>query len=136
VPGALTQGIRRPGREADHSPSSSTEVKNAWSYTSTPSVLLHGVVLVKQRDSVAFYLNLHYLVLHYKNMFIRFLTGKPVAGHKAAVFWVRYLKDDVVRLYHAVQKHLNTLKLIRHVGFVACSSLYFDFDIRTSCSES
>jgi len=29
-------GIKRPGREADHSPPSSAEVKNAWRYTSTP----------------------------------------------------------------------------------------------------
>jgi hypothetical protein len=29
-------GVKRPGREADHSPPSSTEVKNAWSYTSAP----------------------------------------------------------------------------------------------------
>jgi len=28
--------IKRPGREADHSPPFSTEVKNAWSYTSAP----------------------------------------------------------------------------------------------------
>jgi hypothetical protein len=28
--------IKRPGHEADHSPQSSAEVKNAWSYTSTP----------------------------------------------------------------------------------------------------
>jgi hypothetical protein len=27
-------GVKRPGREADHSPPSSAEVKNAWSYTS------------------------------------------------------------------------------------------------------
>jgi hypothetical protein len=31
---ALSQGIKRPGREVDHSPPSSAEVKNAWSYTS------------------------------------------------------------------------------------------------------
>jgi hypothetical protein len=36
VPGALSPGVKRPGREADHSPPSSTEVKNAWGYTSTP----------------------------------------------------------------------------------------------------
>jgi hypothetical protein len=36
VPGALTSGVKRPGREADHSPPSSAKVKNAWSYTSTP----------------------------------------------------------------------------------------------------
>jgi hypothetical protein len=37
-------GVKRPGREADHSPPSA-EVKNAWSYTATPPVGLHGVVL-------------------------------------------------------------------------------------------
>jgi hypothetical protein len=41
---ALTPGVKRPGREADHSPPASTEV-NAWNYISTPSTLLHGVVL-------------------------------------------------------------------------------------------
>jgi hypothetical protein len=29
-------GVKRPVREADHSPPSSSEVKNTWSYTSTP----------------------------------------------------------------------------------------------------
>jgi hypothetical protein len=38
-------GVKRPKREADHSPPSSAEVKNAWSYTSTPPIRLHGVVL-------------------------------------------------------------------------------------------
>jgi hypothetical protein len=36
VPGALSLGVKRPGREADDSPPSNAEVKNAWSYTSTP----------------------------------------------------------------------------------------------------
>jgi hypothetical protein len=34
-----------PGCEADHSPPSNAEVKNAWGYTSTPPVHLHGLVL-------------------------------------------------------------------------------------------
>jgi hypothetical protein len=34
--GALSLGVTQPGREADHSPPSSAEVKDAWSYTSTP----------------------------------------------------------------------------------------------------
>jgi hypothetical protein len=38
-------GLKRPGREADHSPPSSNELKIAWSYTSTPPEHLHGVVL-------------------------------------------------------------------------------------------
>jgi hypothetical protein len=35
VTGALSLGVKRPGREADQSPPSSAAVKNAWSYTST-----------------------------------------------------------------------------------------------------
>jgi hypothetical protein len=45
VPGALCLGVKRLGREAGHSPPHSAEVKNEWSYTSTPPVSLHGVVL-------------------------------------------------------------------------------------------
>jgi hypothetical protein len=45
VPGVLSLGVKRPGSEADHSPPSSAEVKNAWSHTSTPPIHLHGVVL-------------------------------------------------------------------------------------------
>jgi hypothetical protein len=45
VPRALSLGVKRPGREADHSPLSSTEIKNSWSYTSTSPARLHGVVL-------------------------------------------------------------------------------------------
>jgi hypothetical protein len=36
VPGALSPGVKRPGREADHSPPTSAEVKKTWIYTSTP----------------------------------------------------------------------------------------------------
>jgi hypothetical protein len=54
VPGILSLEVKRPGREAGHSPPSSAEVKNAWSYTSTPPVRLHGVGLVKHRDNFTF----------------------------------------------------------------------------------
>jgi len=37
-----SSGVRRPGREVDHSPPSSTEVKNEWSYTSTSADYIHG----------------------------------------------------------------------------------------------
>jgi hypothetical protein len=43
--GTLFLGVKRPGREADYSPPSSTEVNNACNYTSTPPIRLHGVVL-------------------------------------------------------------------------------------------
>jgi hypothetical protein len=45
VAGALSLGVKRPVREADHSPPSSAEVNNEWNYTSTPPIGLHGVVL-------------------------------------------------------------------------------------------
>jgi hypothetical protein len=45
VPESLSLEVKQPGREADHLPPSNAEVKNAWCYTSTPPVRLHGVVL-------------------------------------------------------------------------------------------
>jgi hypothetical protein len=38
VPGALSLGVKRQGREADHSPPFSAEVNNARSYISTPPI--------------------------------------------------------------------------------------------------
>jgi hypothetical protein len=42
---ALSPGPKRPGREGDHSRPSSAEVKNAWRYTSTSPIRVHGVLL-------------------------------------------------------------------------------------------
>jgi hypothetical protein len=36
---ALSQGVKRPGREADHSSPTSAEVKKMWIYTSTHKIL-------------------------------------------------------------------------------------------------
>jgi hypothetical protein len=57
VPAANTPGIKRPGREADHSPSSSADVQSTWSYTSTPPYVFMEGYLVKHRDNFTF--NLH-----------------------------------------------------------------------------
>lgn len=35
--------MKRPGRDVDPSPKSSVQVKNEWSYTTTPRIRLHGV---------------------------------------------------------------------------------------------
>jgi hypothetical protein len=45
VPRAISPGVNRPERVADHSSPSSAKFKNAWSYTFTSPVRLHGVVL-------------------------------------------------------------------------------------------
>jgi hypothetical protein len=43
--GGSSPGVNSPEREVDHSPPSSAEVMNAWSYTSTPLIRLHSVVI-------------------------------------------------------------------------------------------
>jgi hypothetical protein len=42
---ALSLGVQRPGREADHSPSSSAEVKECMELYLHSPIRLHGVVL-------------------------------------------------------------------------------------------
>jgi hypothetical protein len=49
-------GIKRPGQEAEHSPPSSAEVKNAWSYTSTLPYVFMVWYLVKRKDFILPYL--------------------------------------------------------------------------------
>jgi hypothetical protein len=48
---AFNTGLKRSGREADHSPPSNGEVKNEWSYASTPPV---AGCLVKHRHNFTF----------------------------------------------------------------------------------
>jgi len=45
VSGALSLGVKRPGREADHSPPSSAEVKEQVEINLHSPIRLHGVVL-------------------------------------------------------------------------------------------
>jgi hypothetical protein len=51
VPGLLSTGIKRPGREANHSPPSSAEVKNAWGHTSTSPYAFMEWCLMKPSDT-------------------------------------------------------------------------------------
>jgi hypothetical protein len=58
VPGSLSLGLKRPGREADHFhlvPRS----KNEWSYTSTSPIRLRGVVISLAQGQLYLYL-LHF----------------------------------------------------------------------------
>jgi hypothetical protein len=56
VPGVLYLGVRRPGREADHSPPTSAEVENAWRYIPIPQYdfLAWYSVKKKHRDNFTF----------------------------------------------------------------------------------
>jgi hypothetical protein len=42
IPGALCSGVKRQGRETEHSPATSVEVKKTWIYTSIPRIRLHA----------------------------------------------------------------------------------------------
>jgi hypothetical protein len=46
VPGALFSGVKRPGREADHSAPTTAEVKKIWIYTSTPPYAFMALCLI------------------------------------------------------------------------------------------
>jgi hypothetical protein len=48
--GALSLGVKRLGREAAHSPPSSSGVKNVWSCNSTPQYVFTAWCLMKPRD--------------------------------------------------------------------------------------
>jgi hypothetical protein len=61
VLGVLSLEVQQPGREADRSPSSSVEVKNAWMYTSTHPYVFMAWCLIKHRDNFT----LPYLYLLY-----------------------------------------------------------------------
>jgi len=54
--GGFYLGTTRPEREADHSPPSSAEVRNAWSYTSTSQYVFMAWCLVKAQGQLYFYL--------------------------------------------------------------------------------
>jgi hypothetical protein len=54
--GSLSLVIKRPGREANHSPPASAGVNNAWIYTSTFPVRLHGMVLSLKKAQGQLYL--------------------------------------------------------------------------------
>jgi len=47
--------VKRSRSEVNHSPRSSAEVKDKWSYTSTPPICLHGL----DREHFTFYLTLY-----------------------------------------------------------------------------
>jgi hypothetical protein len=55
-PGALFLRVKRPGREANHTPLSSAEVTNAWSYTSSLPIHFDGVVLNSSTGTILPYI--------------------------------------------------------------------------------
>jgi hypothetical protein len=59
VPETCSPGAKRPGREADQLLPSIAEVRNAWSYTSSPQYVFMAWCLIKQWLQVQGQLHLH-----------------------------------------------------------------------------
>jgi hypothetical protein len=56
VPGSLSPGVKRPGREAHTSSPFSSEVKNTWSYTTTLAYVFVSWWIFKHGNIFTFYL--------------------------------------------------------------------------------
>jgi hypothetical protein len=57
--GGSLPGLKRPGCETVYSQPSSTEVKNAWSYTSTPPYVFLAWYLFKPKTTLPLHFGLH-----------------------------------------------------------------------------
>jgi hypothetical protein len=64
VPGALTLGVKRPAREADFSPLSTAEFKNAWSYTSILQNAFIALCSGQAQGQLYLYLYIKYIILY------------------------------------------------------------------------
>jgi hypothetical protein len=70
APGPFSPEVKRLQREADHSPPSDTEVKNAWGYTSTSPCVFIAWCVVKHWENFTFTLILT----------AKYLTRTPTGG--------------------------------------------------------
>jgi hypothetical protein len=77
VIGVSSLGVKRPRGEADHSHSSTAEVKNAWSSTSTPQYVFMTWFLIKEAHLHGVVLNIGQLYLFlYLRASVRMCTQK------------------------------------------------------------
>jgi hypothetical protein len=63
-PGALSLGVKRAGREADHSPPASAEAKNALVYTPTPPYVLVTQCLISEAQGQLYLFVIELLCSH------------------------------------------------------------------------
>jgi hypothetical protein len=104
VPGALSLGVKWPGREADHSPPSSVGVKNARSYTSISQYAFMAWCLVKHRDNFTFTFYLYRRGQDSNGYRWTFLPGVKWPGREAAthlrlVLPRSYTSTPPIRIY-------------------------------------
>jgi hypothetical protein len=100
--GGSFPAVKRPGREADHSPPSSAEIKNAWRYTSNHQYVFMTWCLVKHRDNFTFTCYFH--------------------SHVSELFHI--LKEFISRESVTI---LSCILLARHNHSLCFLSVYFSF---------
>jgi hypothetical protein len=66
-PAVFSPGVKRPGREADHSSPSNTEIKDAWTDTSTTPYVFMAGCFIKHRENCIPLLCLPFVILRNKN---------------------------------------------------------------------
>jgi hypothetical protein len=99
VLGALFLGVKRPEREADHSPPSSAEVKNEWSYISTPpirSVEAQGQLylftfIIHSANILFLSMTWSQRILHSKNTLSNSAVSWDSPLHSADITVIRYI---------------------------------------------
>jgi hypothetical protein len=111
VPGTLSLGVKRPGREADHSPPSSSEVKNAWNYTSTLQYAFMAWCSVKAQGQL-------YLHIKVANKF--FDNAANFRYMVQVVTKQNYIHDETTSkliswntCYHSVEKFLYLVSCVK-----------------------
>jgi hypothetical protein len=113
----LSLGIKQPGREADHSPPSSAEVKHAWSYTSTLQYAFKAWCLVKHRDNFTFIFILYiYLVKGAQQKKGKGKVGKMILRPEQAL---HYLNREEKKHFCSRLFRIPTVTIPAHAAF-AC----------------
>ena len=81
--------VKWPLREVNHSPPSSAEVKNKWSYTSTPPICIHGV----DRENFNF-VGRQNTILHWENC-TRWILGYEIYLRYLVTYFVIWLHTSL-----------------------------------------
>jgi hypothetical protein len=93
-------GVKRPGREFDHSPSSSVEVKNDCICICTAAVYLNGVGRGTFTFTVTFWLVIGRCELYYSSIEIRLGNRKKTTSQNKYICYHLQVLIPVFILYH------------------------------------
>lgn len=99
----LPPGVKRPGREVEHSPPTSDEVTNAWSYTSTSTTRLCGIY----RGNFNFTFTIWYASFNINCRLLRKLKKKSKSQSNLSTShsWSTEVKNETPKITFTVKFH-------------------------------